>query len=64
MTIKPFDGYMAGRDELRRAGWYVEAEGDLGGSAKFHWERFVSPDGELMATFYTGWSTAEVCRNV
>lgn len=57
-----FDGYQVGRDEVVEAGWIKEESGSLAG--RWHWERWVSPDGELMTTFYEGHSTSSICRNV
>lgn len=62
MSIVPFDGYQANRDELIANNWHMEEAGLLGGSSKYWWERWVSSDGSLMATFL--WSDfATVCRN-
>ena len=43
-------------------GWKMESEGNLAGKAHWHWETWVSPDEEYMATFWAGTYTAEVER--
>lgn len=63
MSIVPFDGYQASRDELIANNWYMEESGNIGGSPRFWWERWVSSDNELMATFYWTHEVATVCRN-
>lgn len=63
MNIVPFDGYQASRDELIANNWHLKESGNIGGSPRFWWECWVSPDNELMATFYWTYETAEVCRN-
>lgn len=57
-----FDGYQVGRDEVVAAGWIKEESGFLSGHR--YWERWVSPDGKLITTFYNGYVTASICRNV
>ena len=43
-------------------GWRMESEGNLAGRPEWHWETWVSPDNEYMATFYAGTFTATVER--
>ena len=62
MSIVPFDGYQASRDELIANNWHMEESGNIGGSPKYWWERWVSSDNELMATFYWTHETTTVCR--
>lgn len=59
-----FDGYQASRDEVIAAGWTKMDEGCLAGKAHWHWETWVSPDDELIITFYNGHETSSICRNV
>ena len=49
-------------EDAINSGWKLESEGNLAGKAKWHWETWVSPDEEYMATFWTDVYTAEVER--
>lgn len=49
-------------EDAIKSGWRLESEGNLAGKAHWHWETWVSPDEEHMATFWTGTETAEVER--
>lgn len=60
--MKLFDGYQVSREEVIAAGWVKEESGFLSG--RWYWERWVSPDDELMITFYDGHETSSICRNV
>lgn len=56
------EGHEISREEAIKSGWILEASGCLAGKDRWYWERFVSPDEELMATFYHGYPTATVER--
>ena len=49
-------------EQVIEAAWMKEHEGMHGGSKKFRFEVWVSPDEELMCTFYYGEMTALVER--
>ena len=49
-------------EDAIKSGWRLESEGNLAGKPQWHWETWVSPDEEYMATFWAGIYTAEVER--
>ena len=60
MKIKENDSVSI--EQVIEAGWMKEHEGMHGGSKKFRFEVWVSPNEELMCTFYYGEMTALVER--
>ena len=60
MKIKENDS--VSMEQVMEAGWVKEHEGMLGGSKKFRFEVWVSPNEELTCTFYYGEMTALVER--
>lgn len=59
-----FDGYQASREELIQNNWYIEDFGYFSKNPRFQWERWISPDKKLIATFWWGHETATICRNI
>lgn len=49
-------------EQVIEAGWMKEHESMHGGSKKFRFEVWISPNEELMCTFYYGEMTALVER--
>ena len=60
MKIKEND--FVSMEQVIEAGWVKEHEGMLGGSKRFRFEVWVSPNEELTCTFYYGEMTALVER--
>ena len=61
MKIKESD--FVSIEQVIEAGWMKEHEGMHGGSKKFRFEVWISPDEELMCTFYYGEMAALVERS-
>lgn len=56
------EGQEISREEAIKQGWILASSGCLAGKDRWHWECFVSPDEELLATFYHGYPTATIER--
>ena len=49
-------------EEAKRAGWLIENEGALSGLNRWRYTTLISPDRELIATFYWTMASATVER--
>ena len=49
-------------EEAKRAGWLIESEGTLSGLNRWRYTALISPDRELIATFYWTMASATVER--